>query len=767
MAFDNKLWKFSKGIIDEASNIDFDDSNWRTVRVPHDYAIEGPFDEENDKWNPIQDGETVEYGDKIRCVVGEQFDDYCGIEYYETFDGTEDFDAGTIGDSHQVSNEYIVGENSHYYEDCLTQVIVDVNCADRFVNVADNCESSITLKVEKPTIYNVTVKVIADGKTAYLSYHPYESWATQPTSFEVIGSAGLNRFSNFPTSITSNEIIAIKIEDSHAIMLKDSNGNVVTDDLTNLEITKDETFTAELISSEYNLKIVNADYDESKPQYGFYIGDYHETTLKEKIFKVERGRVNFRHDLNLDFEIPNGYAPEFRLGSENGEIIDSSSIEISKDTTIYLKYKELDSYAMTFIDKTGECNAFYKNGKAVSEIEIKVNENSEISTDDFADVEIMDVDNNFVNISMAITNVQFYSDEDCENGIEDISPADYQTVYVKYDVIKGTIVYNGLDANGTNAEANPTEFNINEVLFESKGLFLENAQPTSENKYFAGWSAVNGYSDLVEILFGDIEQFVHFEYAVDRLSLAGLALKANWSDNDPLTYQVNTEETVITTDDGCDIKVYCNYDGAVFEVAPTATDGNAKTFTCPDEYEMYFMVEYENGKQLASVTGSCDHEDLAWFGCTDFDCEEDITITTQNEDIIAINSVTYEKYNATSSTWETIENGDSIEYLDKIRCVVGNDAAQYCGLKTVIGYENGDVDCTQKYNSNQFVLNCEEIVEFVKLDVYCADNFVEVAEGYDSSIMLEVPYPASHNVEISMVVPICDENCALWKTAKQ
>ncbi len=42
-------WKFIKQDIPGASAKDFDDTGWRTVRVPHDYAIEGPFDPENDK----------------------------------------------------------------------------------------------------------------------------------------------------------------------------------------------------------------------------------------------------------------------------------------------------------------------------------------------------------------------------------------------------------------------------------------------------------------------------------------------------------------------------------------------------------------------------------------------------------------------------------------------------------------------------------------------------------------------------------------------
>ena len=42
-------WKFQQGDDISASQPDFDDSNWESVRVPHDWAIYGPFDKEIDK----------------------------------------------------------------------------------------------------------------------------------------------------------------------------------------------------------------------------------------------------------------------------------------------------------------------------------------------------------------------------------------------------------------------------------------------------------------------------------------------------------------------------------------------------------------------------------------------------------------------------------------------------------------------------------------------------------------------------------------------
>ena len=55
-----KNWKFTRIDIPEAFEVDFDDSRWQTVTVPHDWAVYGPFDGRNDRQNTAiaQDGQT-------------------------------------------------------------------------------------------------------------------------------------------------------------------------------------------------------------------------------------------------------------------------------------------------------------------------------------------------------------------------------------------------------------------------------------------------------------------------------------------------------------------------------------------------------------------------------------------------------------------------------------------------------------------------------------------------------------------------------------
>ena len=46
-----KGWKFTKGDIENAQTVGFNDDKWEEVTVPHDWAIYGPFDRNNDLQN--------------------------------------------------------------------------------------------------------------------------------------------------------------------------------------------------------------------------------------------------------------------------------------------------------------------------------------------------------------------------------------------------------------------------------------------------------------------------------------------------------------------------------------------------------------------------------------------------------------------------------------------------------------------------------------------------------------------------------------------
>ena len=63
-----KGWKFTREDNPESVQPSFDDSQWQSVTVPHDWAIYGPFSIHNDKQNVAisQDGqkEAMEHADE-------------------------------------------------------------------------------------------------------------------------------------------------------------------------------------------------------------------------------------------------------------------------------------------------------------------------------------------------------------------------------------------------------------------------------------------------------------------------------------------------------------------------------------------------------------------------------------------------------------------------------------------------------------------------------------------------------------------------------
>ncbi|MGD0015308.1 MAG: sugar-binding domain-containing protein, partial [Bryobacteraceae bacterium] len=82
VAFDDG-WRFMKGDAAGAQRPEFDDSSWRRVQLPHDWAIEGPFDS---RYNSHQGGLPVHgtawYRKRFTLPEGA-----AGSQYWIEFDG--------------------------------------------------------------------------------------------------------------------------------------------------------------------------------------------------------------------------------------------------------------------------------------------------------------------------------------------------------------------------------------------------------------------------------------------------------------------------------------------------------------------------------------------------------------------------------------------------------------------------------------------------------------------------------------------------------
>ena len=67
-----KGWKFTRTDDAAASAVSYDDSQWQSVTVPHDWAIYGPFDANNDRQQVAieQDGQKEAMKNKLEAITG-------------------------------------------------------------------------------------------------------------------------------------------------------------------------------------------------------------------------------------------------------------------------------------------------------------------------------------------------------------------------------------------------------------------------------------------------------------------------------------------------------------------------------------------------------------------------------------------------------------------------------------------------------------------------------------------------------------------------
>jgi len=103
-------WKFAKGSNESASQINFDDSKWRDVTIPHDWAIEGPVD-------PDGDGGTGKLPWRDEGWYRRNLDipaSYSGKQVYLVFDGIMAFPEIFING--KLAGKWDYGYNSFYLD---------------------------------------------------------------------------------------------------------------------------------------------------------------------------------------------------------------------------------------------------------------------------------------------------------------------------------------------------------------------------------------------------------------------------------------------------------------------------------------------------------------------------------------------------------------------------------------------------------------------------------------------------------------------------
>lgn len=106
----NTGWKFAKGSYVDAEKINYDDSSWENVNIPHDWAIAGPFD-------PLGEAETAKLPWKGEGWYRNSFDvdkKLDGKKIYFMFDGIMVFPKIYING--KQAGEWDYGYNSFYID---------------------------------------------------------------------------------------------------------------------------------------------------------------------------------------------------------------------------------------------------------------------------------------------------------------------------------------------------------------------------------------------------------------------------------------------------------------------------------------------------------------------------------------------------------------------------------------------------------------------------------------------------------------------------
>jgi beta-galactosidase len=87
-----KNWKFTKGDVPAANDVTFDDAKWQAVTVPHDWAIYGPFDENND----LQIVAVTQNNEKVATKKTGRTGGlpYMGVGWYRTQFSVPDYQKG-------------------------------------------------------------------------------------------------------------------------------------------------------------------------------------------------------------------------------------------------------------------------------------------------------------------------------------------------------------------------------------------------------------------------------------------------------------------------------------------------------------------------------------------------------------------------------------------------------------------------------------------------------------------------------------------------
>lgn len=298
-------WRFHKNEIENAESITFDDKNWQSVRIPHDWAITGPFGSTND----LQTVAVTQNGEKEATTKTGRTGGlpWVGTGWYRTtFDSPESgattllFD-GAMSEAHV----YVNGKEAIYWPYGYNSFYVDVS---HLVN-RDGKPNILAVRLENReessrwypgagiyrnvhVIHTDSIHIPVWG-THITTPHVEKDFASINVKVEVVGNQ--NKPVRIVTEIhdSNNKIVAVSDKQTVTMQGHTFNQNLIVQNPTLWSVEKPNLYTA--VCKVY---VDNKQCDEQRTVFGIRSIEY----IAHRGFYLNGQHVQFKgvclhHDL--------------------------------------------------------------------------------------------------------------------------------------------------------------------------------------------------------------------------------------------------------------------------------------------------------------------------------------------------------------------------------------------------------------------------------------------------------------------------------------
>ncbi|WP_411767298.1 DUF4982 domain-containing protein [Winogradskyella sp. A3E31] len=297
-----KDWKFNKGSHPDAKAIDFNDTDWESVTVPHDWAIYGPFDKEIDKQSIaiVQNGEEVATEKTGRTGALP----YIGEGWYRNVFSLDNFDSnkkvlllfeGAMSEPEVFLNGHKIGEWKYGYSYFYFDITKHINGTNK------NTLAVKLTNVGKSSRWYPGAGLYRNVSIIVKNNESFNQWGTFITTPSVTADEAKV---NIKTKITGNDLrLVAEIYDNGGTLVNtiESTTSINNEFEQNIKIKKPNLWSPEspylytAILKLYNGTILK---DEIKQRFGIRTIDYSPDTgfsLNGEIRKFKG--VCLHHDL--------------------------------------------------------------------------------------------------------------------------------------------------------------------------------------------------------------------------------------------------------------------------------------------------------------------------------------------------------------------------------------------------------------------------------------------------------------------------------------